>query len=69
MSRLGHATPQAAMRYQHVAQGRDEQIAEALSNNWPTADMARGQWADYLAQGTVAAWKKHSVRQRQSDVY
>ncbi|MHA7663702.1 tyrosine-type recombinase/integrase [Mycolicibacterium sp. HS_4_1] len=31
MSRLGHSTPQAAMRYQHAAQGRDRQIAAALS--------------------------------------
>lgn len=31
MGRLGHATPQAAMRYQHSAAGRDKSIAEALS--------------------------------------
>lgn len=31
MARLGHSTPQAAMRYQHAAQGRDQQIAAALS--------------------------------------
>jgi integrase len=31
MARLGHSTPAAAMRYQHQAQGRDRQIAEALS--------------------------------------
>lgn len=31
MGRLGHATPQAAMRYQHSAQGRDKSIAAALS--------------------------------------
>ena len=31
MGRLGHATPQAALRYQHAAQGRDAQIAAALS--------------------------------------
>jgi hypothetical protein len=29
MARLGH--PQAAMRYQHAAQGRDKQIAALLS--------------------------------------
>jgi integrase len=29
--RLGHSTPQAAMRYQHVAEGRDRALAEALS--------------------------------------
>lgn len=31
MQRLGHSTPQAAMRYQHAAQGRDKQIAALLS--------------------------------------
>ncbi len=31
MSRLGHSTPGAAMRYQHTAQGRDAEIAAALS--------------------------------------
>lgn len=31
MARLGHSTPQAALRYQHAARGRDAQIAAALS--------------------------------------
>jgi integrase len=31
MMRLGHSTPQAAMRYQHAAQGRDREIAQLLS--------------------------------------
>jgi integrase len=31
MARLGHSAPAAAMRYQHAAAGRDEQIAAALS--------------------------------------
>lgn len=31
MSRMGHSTPGAAMRYQHAAQGRDAQIANLLS--------------------------------------
>lgn len=31
MARLGHSTPQAAMRYQHAASGRDKKIAEAMS--------------------------------------
>jgi len=31
MARLGHSTPQAALRYQHAAEGRDAQIAAALS--------------------------------------
>lgn len=31
MQRLGHSTPQAAMRYQHAAAGRDREIAALLS--------------------------------------
>jgi integrase len=31
MGRLGHSTPAAALRYQHAAEGRDMQIAKALS--------------------------------------
>ncbi len=31
MQRLGHTTPQAAMRYQHAAQGRDKLVAAAMS--------------------------------------
>jgi integrase len=31
MARLGHSTPQAAMRYQHVAAGRGREIAALLS--------------------------------------
>jgi len=37
MGRLGHSSPAAAMRYQHVAAGRDAAIADALSV------LARGQ--------------------------
>ena len=31
MGRLGHGTPQAALRYQHVTADRDQTIAELLS--------------------------------------
>ena len=31
MGRAGHSTPAAALRYQHVAQGRDAEVAAALS--------------------------------------
>ncbi|WP_407689361.1 tyrosine-type recombinase/integrase [Mycobacterium sp. HUMS_1102779] len=31
MHRLGHTTPQMALKYQHVAEGRDAEIAERLS--------------------------------------
>jgi integrase len=31
MARLGHSTPQAALRYQHASHGRDQEIAALLS--------------------------------------
>jgi len=31
MGRLGHSTPHAALRYQHVASGRDQVVAAAMS--------------------------------------
>jgi integrase len=31
MARLGHSTPQAALRYQHASRGRDAEIARRLS--------------------------------------
>ena len=39
MARLGHSTHQAAMRYQHAAQGRDRQIAAAMSKLADMTDM------------------------------
>ena len=33
ISRLGHSTPAAALRYQHVAQGRDKDLAGAMSRH------------------------------------
>jgi integrase len=38
MGRLGHSTPGAALRYQHAAQGRDMEIAKALSALVATTD-------------------------------
>ena len=38
MARLGHSTPAAAMRYQHVAQGRDGVIAAAMSSRIAAGD-------------------------------
>ena len=31
MARIGHSTPAMALRYQHAVEGRDQQIAAALS--------------------------------------
>lgn len=38
MARLGHASPAAAMRYQHAAEDRAAQVAEALDLAWVEAD-------------------------------
>ena len=34
MGRLGHTTPAMALRYQHVAEGRDAEIARRMSARW-----------------------------------
>lgn len=38
MERLGHSTPAAAMRYQHVARGRAKAVADRLSAMMDDAD-------------------------------
>jgi len=45
MARLGHTSPAMSLRYQHVAQGRDVQIAAAMSAaaNGSTARITNGQ--------------------------
>lgn len=45
MARIGHSTPQAALRYQHAAQGRDAQIAARMSKEakkWSKRRESRG---------------------------
>ncbi len=44
MQRLGHSTSRAAMRYQHAAQGRDAEIAVALSRMAMGSQPPRGGW-------------------------
>lgn len=41
MARLGHSTPEAAMRYQHAAADRDKAIATALSKLHEDADVVK----------------------------
>jgi integrase len=41
MSRLGHSTPDMAMRYQHAAQGRDLVLAQRLSDMYELATRAK----------------------------
>jgi integrase len=41
MARIGHSTPQAALRYQHAARGRDAAIADALSGMAAAHELAR----------------------------
>jgi len=40
MARLGHASPQAAMVYQHAAEDRDRLIAERLAAMTDELDLA-----------------------------
>jgi integrase len=41
MRRIGHASPAAALRYQHATEDRDRVIAEALSELAPTASVVQ----------------------------
>jgi hypothetical protein len=41
MARLGHASPRAALIYQHTAQDRDHAIAEALNTAAEKAQEAK----------------------------
>lgn len=34
MGRLGHTTPAMALRYQHVAEGRDAELARRMAARW-----------------------------------
>lgn len=45
MARIGHSTPQAALRYQHAARGRDAQIAEGLSELAAAHERAKAERA------------------------
>jgi hypothetical protein len=38
MHRLGHASPRAALRYQHATEQRDEAIADAIDRLVATAN-------------------------------
>ena len=42
MHRLGHTTPEMALRYQHVAEGRDAEIAARLSKLATSAPSSKG---------------------------
>lgn len=55
MSRLGHSTPGAAMRYQHAAQDRDGVIADALSN------LVTGDVTPIEAAGKTKSSRRHSA--------
>ena len=64
MARLGHSTPQAALRYQHAARGRDAEIAAALSalalgstgkrQNWSTTRVVTAEPAEKAVPPHVA---------------
>jgi integrase len=56
MERIGHSSPAAALRYQHVMADRDEAIAAALDR--------LVQAASTLADGTAAATGTQMARRR-----
>ena len=54
MDRLGHLTAEAAMRYQHVARGRDAEIAAKLSQlagHEPGVSISNGDATTQAAPG------------------
>ncbi len=69
MHRLGHTTPQMALRYQHVVEGRDAEIAERLSklagsqkhtSTWVnTYPRGRGTWWATSVVPSVTGHHRH----------
>ncbi|CCI53431.1 hypothetical protein BN13_390048 [Nostocoides jenkinsii Ben 74] len=67
MARIGHSTPQAALRYQHAAQARDAVIAARMSKEakkwakrpphdetpamWPRPGIVPGSSSRTIAEG------------------
>lgn len=59
MTRMGHRTSDAALRYQHATEDRDRVIAEALANMArpaPVVAIAAGTNLDYSLAGSVLAF-------------
>lgn len=55
MARIGHASPTAAMRYQHVLEGRDSAIAGALDQLVQAAAALALADAEPTSKGTIGA--------------
>lgn len=55
MVRMGHATPDAALRYQHATQERDRAIAEALADLAQPAPVVGIERANAAGSGTSVA--------------
>jgi len=55
MERMGHTSPQVALRYQHVMAGRDQAIAAALDELVQAADNLPPQRPTEEPSGTLVA--------------
>src|SRR5690606_24357932 len=62
MARLGHASPQAALRYQHVAQARDGDIAKGIDLLVARAQREGAEPKPATGRGTIGA--RPTVRRR-----
>lgn len=60
MRRAGHASPAAALRYQHATEERDQEIAEALASLAPTAEVVRISPRDHRGTKTGATGSRRA---------
>jgi hypothetical protein len=63
MERMGHSSPQVALRYQHVMAGRDQAIAAALDELVQAAGNLSAERAAELPSGTLVARTRRAKRE------
>jgi hypothetical protein len=64
MERMGHTSPQVALRYQHVMAGRDQAIAAALDELIQAATNLPPKGSAELASGTLVARNRRAKSSR-----
>jgi hypothetical protein len=62
MARIGHSSQAAALRYQHVLEGRDRTIANALDELVQAAAALADAEADEAVEGTIGAREGEKAR-------
>ena len=64
MERMGHTSPQVALRYQHVMAGRDQAIAAALDELVQAAAMLPAERPITQPSGTLVARNRRAKSPR-----